>query len=83
MRSVDASRLVRMDMRRTVEILDSAARDIGDNFLQYLFGMTIIYLDEKVGNRQPFDDAQPPTDPQIARAARMVSRGEEDDTGER
>jgi hypothetical protein len=72
MGSFDAPRLIRHDMRRTAEVLEVAASGIGDEFLQYLFGMAILHLDEKAGNGQPVE-VLPLNDPQIAMVAKLVS----------
>jgi hypothetical protein len=58
-------------MHRTAEALDVAASDIADEFLQYLFGMAVIDMDEKAGKGQPAE-ASSWNDAQITKAAKLV-----------
>ena len=66
--------LLKHDIRRTTVVLETAAHDIGDEFLQYLYGMAVLHLEQQGGKHQRIE---PPlkNDPQIAMAAKMIARG--------
>ncbi len=66
--------LDKRDARRITARLEAVAKDDGDDFLQYLYGMAILHIDEKArGLRKP---ALPvPPDPNIAKAAKLVAQG--------
>ena len=44
--------LLRRDMRRATVVLETAAHSIGDEFLQYLYEMAALHLEEEIGKRQ-------------------------------
>ncbi len=60
-------------MRYATVVLEEAARDIGDGFLQYLYGMAALHLEEQSGKHQRGD---PPAlnDPHIAMAAKLIMK---------
>lgn len=66
-----APSLSKHDMRRATIVLETAARDIGDAFLQYLYGMAALHLEEHQGKRRRINPSAS-NDPQITMAANLI-----------
>jgi hypothetical protein len=64
-------RLNRQDLRVATEILEKAAGEAGDAFLQYLYRMAILHLEVQAGIRSKKDICGQPreVDPRIGRCA--------------
>lgn len=67
----------KQDMRRATMVLEAAARDIGDEFLQYLYGMVALHLEEQSGNHRRIEP-RALNDPKITMAAKMIVKGRGD-----
>jgi hypothetical protein len=62
------------DIRARTALLYDAACKVGDPFLQYLYQMTIIHLDELAGRPIRYDTVQSNfEDPNIALAATLIA----------
>jgi hypothetical protein len=75
MHSVEpTTRLIVHDMLRTTAVLEKAASDAGDDFLQYLYAMALLHLEERLGKRrapEPFNGKNS----SIERLAQMIMQG--------
>ncbi len=69
--------LAKHDMRRATMLLEAAARDIGDEFLQYLYGMAALHLEEQSGKHRRIEPSAL-NDPQITVAVKMIVTGRGD-----
>ena len=72
-----ATPLIKHDMRRATVVLETAAHDVGDEFLQYLYGMAALHLEEQSGKHQP-NESVVSNDPRISMAAKMILAGRGD-----
>jgi hypothetical protein len=68
------TRISPYDIRRTTENLHRTAGEIGDDFLQYLFEMALLYLDSHVRGGRDLRVEVPEADAsRIARAAKLLN----------
>jgi hypothetical protein len=73
MSGVRRPRISARDILRRTETLHRAACATGDDFLQYLFGMVLLYLDTRAeASDRPVEEPAR-CDPQVAEAAKMLS----------
>lgn len=56
-------RIITHDLRRATLVLEKAAGDAGDTFLQYLYGIAVLHLEERAGLRQKRQRASPSYEP--------------------
>lgn len=69
-----STRLSPNDIRRRTETLHRTAGEIGDDFLQYLFGMALLYLDSQVrGGLDRRVEAPAVEVSRIAKAAKLLN----------
>ena len=68
------SNIVPHDMCRATAVLERAAADSGDYFLQYLYGVAILHLEEGAGIRHDADrePSSDDVDPDIAKLAKNL-----------
>lgn len=60
-------------IRRRTEALHRAAGEAGDNFLQYMFGMALLHLDNQAARIHDQGATTPGgDDPQVAKAAKLI-----------
>ena len=76
MPGVSETRISANNLRRRTEALHRAAGELGDDFLQYLFGMALLHIDERAkgAETQPVE-APAWRDLQILLAAKLVIQG--------
>lgn len=68
------TRISASDFRRRTEVLHRAAGAAGDDFLQYLFGMALLYLDSQLRSNVGRRVESPATDASlIDRAAKLLT----------